>query len=74
MMGEETNGTQHVLFACEREYLPAGCGELIYETSTGAWSVQHPDACIQRMAECYVEAQRERRNPVIDTPLDSQAD
>ena len=31
-LGEERDGILHVLFACEREYLPAGHGELLYDT------------------------------------------
>jgi hypothetical protein len=77
VMAEETKGTQHVRFACEREYLPAGSGELIYEVATGTWFEGHPDARIQRMAECYVEAQRERhlqrKDPAPDPNLTSAA-
>jgi hypothetical protein len=65
-MGQESQGVQRVLFACEREYLPAGSGELIYEVATGVWRETHPDARIQRMAECYVVAQRERRAQSTD--------
>jgi hypothetical protein len=60
-LGEEKAGVLHVLYSCEREYLPAGHGELLYESESGRWREAHHDACIQRMAECYVQAQRERR-------------
>ncbi len=61
VMGEEGKGIQRVRFACERDYLPAGSGDLIYEVATGTWLQKHRDARIQRMVECYVEAQRDRR-------------
>jgi hypothetical protein len=50
-----------VRYACELDYLPAGHGELLYEMATGFWRERHPDARIQRMAECYVEVQLEKR-------------
>ncbi len=60
-LGEEQDGVLHVLFVCERAYLPAGHGELLYEKGSGAWLLKHEDACVQRMAECYVQAQMARR-------------
>jgi hypothetical protein len=53
-----------VRYACERDYLPAGHGELLYETATGFWRGRHPDARIQRMAECYLEVQLKKRASV----------
>jgi hypothetical protein len=61
VMGEESREIQRVRFACERDHLPAGSGELLYEIATATWRESHPDSRIQRMAECYLEAQRERR-------------
>jgi hypothetical protein len=60
-LGEERDGVLRVLFACEREYLPAGHGELSYDAASGAWLQSHQDPRVQRMAECYVQAQRARR-------------
>jgi len=60
-LGEERDGILRVLFSCERECLPAGHGELLYDTASGSWLQGHDDARVQRMAECYVQAQRERR-------------
>jgi hypothetical protein len=60
-LGEERNGLVHIRFAFEREYLPAGHGELVYDAVSGRWQAAHPNACLQRMAECYVEAQMARR-------------
>jgi hypothetical protein len=61
VLGEERDGIMRVLFACERSYLPAGHGELLYEKATARWIQTHDDARVQRMAECYVEAQMKRR-------------
>lgn len=69
VMGEEAHGVQHVLFVLEREYLPAGSGQLLYEIASGVWREPHPDPRIQRMAECYLEAQRERRTAKVDADL-----
>ncbi len=60
-LGEEQDGVVHVRFACERAYLPAGYGELLYEKVSGAWLLKHEDARVQRMAECYVQAQLAKR-------------
>jgi len=58
---EERDGVLHVLFCCERAHAPAGHGELLYEKATARWLVSHDDRCVQRMAECYLEAQLARR-------------
>ena len=60
-MGEERDGILHVLFVCELAYLPAGHGELLYEKASKQWLQRHDNGCVQRMAECYVQAQMERR-------------
>jgi len=61
VLGEERDGILHVLFVCERAYLPAGHGELLYDKASRTWLQHHDNPCVQRMAECYVEAQMERR-------------
>jgi hypothetical protein len=60
-LGEERDGLLHVLFVCERAHRPASHGELLYQKADCRWVKPHEDACIQRMAECYVEAQLARR-------------
>ncbi len=60
-LGEERDGVVRVLFACERAYLPASHGEMLYDKTHAQWRKTHDDACVQRMAECYVQAQLERR-------------
>ena len=59
-LGGERDGILLVHFACERRYLPAGHGELLYDTAKGSWLQSHDDPRLQRMAECYVQAQRAR--------------
>ena len=58
-LGEERDGILRVLFACEREYLPAGHGELLYDVGERIVATDRTDdPRVQRMAECYVQAQR----------------
>jgi hypothetical protein len=59
--GDEHGGLVHIRFAYERDFLPAGHGELIYETATQRWQTAPDNACLLRMAECYVETQMARR-------------
>lgn len=59
--GDEHDGLIHIRFAYERDYLPAGHGELIFDTATRCWQTEHANACLVRMAECYIEAQMARR-------------
>ena len=51
-----------VRYVCERKHLPADYGFLEFDSSQARWTKQHPDACVQRMAECFVETYRQRRN------------
>lgn len=60
-LGEESKGVLHVRFACELAHLPASHGELLYETSSATWLGKHEDARVQRMAECYVQVQLQKR-------------
>jgi hypothetical protein len=60
-VGEERDGVVRILFVCERSYLPASHGQLLYDKASGTWLESHSDACLQRMAECYLQAQMERR-------------
>jgi hypothetical protein len=60
-LGEERDGLLRVLYACERAHLPASHGELLYNKANRTWPSAHPEPCVQRMAECYVQAQLERR-------------
>lgn len=59
--GDERDGLVHIRFAFERDYLPAGHGELIYETATRTLHTPDANPCLVRMAECYIESQMARR-------------
>jgi hypothetical protein len=72
-LGEERDGILRVLFAFEREYLPAGHGDLLYDAERESWLQQHEDARLQRMAECYVQAHRARRGNGAGTGKDIQS-
>lgn len=48
-------------YSSERDYAPVEHGQLQYDSSSLSWLVPHPDACIQRQAECYVALYLERR-------------
>ena len=63
-------GTQLLLwFVCESGHLPAGHGMLEFDVSLERLITSHPDARIQRMAECYLESYLLRR--VHSAPADS---
>jgi hypothetical protein len=66
--GDERDGLVHIRFAYELDYLPAGHGELIYETATRRWQTPDANPCLLRMAECYSEAHMARHHsPANDT-------
>lgn len=45
-----------VTYVFEERYQPVEQGVLILDTATNCWLQRHPDARIQRMAECCVES------------------
>jgi hypothetical protein len=51
-----------VLYSCESKHRPAGHGTLDYDLSSRGWAVPHPDARIQKMAECFLESYLSRRS------------
>jgi hypothetical protein len=56
-------GTQLTLmFVHENGHRPAGHGTLEYDVTGKRWLAPHPDACTQRMAECYLESYSARQN------------
>src|SRR6202167_1461024 len=48
-------------FVCESSNCPASHGILEYDLSLGQWIRNHPDARIQKMAECYLQTYLVRR-------------
>lgn len=66
-------GAQLLLWVvCESDHRPAGHGTLEYDVSLGQWILTHPDARIQKMAECYLEAYLFRRNKPVLTSASSR--
>ena len=61
VLGEDRDGVVHVRFSCELAHQPAGHGELLYRKASATWLLTHADARVQRMAECYLQAQLNRR-------------
>jgi hypothetical protein len=45
-----------ILYACESAHRPTGHGTLDYDVASRRWISSHPDARIQKMAECYVQS------------------
>lgn len=61
-----------VLYVCERDYRPAGHGALEYDSALARWCASHPDARIQRMAECFLECYLLRRDkPALEPTTQS---
>jgi hypothetical protein len=50
-----------VSFVGEAAHLPVESLQMEYDASLGQWSVPHPDARIQKLADCYVQAYLPRR-------------
>ena len=56
------NGDRILLhYSSERDHAPVDHGLLQYNCAARTWPVPHPDACIQRQAECYVSLYLDRR-------------
>lgn len=49
-----------VNYVCESHYSPVSDGMLIFDVASNSWQERHPNACLQRMAECCVESFRSR--------------
>jgi hypothetical protein len=58
-------------FVCETGHRPATHGTLEYDAERGQWISSHPDARIQKMLECYVQAYLQRRiqSATADSPV-----
>jgi hypothetical protein len=50
-----------VCFVCEFGHRPAGHGKLEYDLALARWVSSHPDPCIQKMADCYLQSYLTRR-------------
>ena len=45
-----------VWVVCESAHRPAAHGKLTYDRALGQWTCAHPDARIQKMADCYLQS------------------
>ncbi len=54
--------TLRLTYVYERDHRPAGQGELEFDLLTSAWLCRHQDACIQKMAECFLETYLSKRS------------
>ena len=61
-VARDTGTRVHLLFVCEAKHLPMQHGTLEYDASLATWISPHPDPRIQKMAECYLESYRARKN------------
>lgn len=50
-----------VRYVCERGHLPVENGILDFVAAESRWRELHPNSCVQRMAECFLESYLERR-------------
>jgi hypothetical protein len=57
-----------ILYVCERDHRPVEHGSLYYDAATAQWLDRHRDARVQRMAECFLASQLEKRQEqLVDT-------
>ena len=47
-------------FVLEQNYAPAGNGILTFNSRSRVWTASHPEARIQKKAECFLQAYTER--------------
>jgi hypothetical protein len=60
--GEQSRITRvQVRYVCERDHHPADHGVLEFDAMLNQWANPHPDARVQRMAECFLSAYLEKR-------------
>lgn len=71
-MARESETHFFVAYVCEREHLPVEHGILEFHIHDSHWVQPHPDARIQKMAQCFVES-RLRRSPAPDGMNESDA-
>ncbi len=54
--GRRSEGRMSVQWITERAHRPVGQGILQFDLRSGQWLTVHENPCIQRMAECYLQA------------------
>jgi hypothetical protein len=64
------NGNRlHVFYVCEKNHVPGEHGTLEYDLAVGCWTSQHPNAVIQKLAACYLEAYQSRKHEARECAL-----
>ena len=58
----DRDGAISLYYTCEREHAPLHHGPLTYVEAERRWLAPHPDARIQRMAECYLQSYLTRKS------------
>jgi hypothetical protein len=48
-------------YVCERNHLPVAHGDLEFNLTQASWLRTHDDPRVQKMAECFLEAQLKKR-------------
>lgn len=59
--GNAAGGCIQLRYVCERGHLPAENGMLEFVAAESRWRELHPNSCVQRMAECFLESYMEKR-------------
>jgi hypothetical protein len=57
-------------YVCERDHRPVTDGQLEFDVAQAVWLRRHDDPRVQKMAECFLEAQLKKRWP--ETPLNDK--
>ncbi len=55
------SNTIRVKFVRERAHRPVNDGELEFDLRSGIWLRRHDDACLQKMAECYLHSYLQKK-------------
>ena len=50
-----------VAYVFERDHRPVEHGSLEFDAKKSVWITPHPDPCVQKMAECYLDSCMKRR-------------
>ncbi len=57
----DAQGVLAIQYLCEAAHAPVAHGVLVFDPASSQWRERHPDARLQRMAECCVESFRKQQ-------------
>lgn len=60
-VARESGTSISLQYVMETAHQPAGNGLLEYDRALGGWNLTHPEARVQRQAECFLQSYLERR-------------